>query len=306
MLNKWRKFSFVVIGILFLFNFLAWSAVYDLNRPDFLEINFFDVGQGDSTFIETPEGYQILIDGGPSSKVLEKLGAEMPFWDRTIDLIISSHPDPDHLLGLIDVLKNYKVGMVLTNGTVSSRPEFSEFKNQISKNKVSYITIRKNQKIIVGKNLSFEILAPLEDFEGREVSDFNTSSIVARMVYGNNAFLFTGDTSKSIEEKLTEENIDLNADVLKVAHHGSKTAENEDFIKAVNPEIAVIQVGLNNQYGHPHQEILDLLNKYGIRTLSTSSSRTLNSTEFKILRTDKDGDIKILSDGENLKVITQK
>jgi len=260
-----------------------------LNQPDFLEVNFFDVGQGDSSFIESPGGYQVLIDGGPSSRILEKLGEEMPFWDKTIDLIILSHPDPDHLSGLIDVLKNYKIGLIATNGTVSSRPEFKEFENLILKNKISYITIKKNQRILIGKNISFEILAPLEDFEGREVSDFNSSSIVARMVYDKNAFLFTDDTTKSIEKKLAEENIDLSADVLKVAHHGSKTAESEIFLNAVNPKIAVIQVGLNNQYGHPNQEVLDLLNKYGI----------------KIFRTDKDGDIKIFSDGENLKFITQ-
>jgi len=300
-----RKFTFGILLVLVFFNFIAWSLVYDLNRLDFLEVTFFDVGQGDSSFIETGEGYQILIDGGPSSRILEKLGKEMPFWDRSIDLIILTHPDLDHLTGLIDVLKNYKVDLVATNGTVSPRPEFKEFENQIKNKNLDSVILRKSQKILIGKNLYFEILAPLEDFEGREVSDFNTSSIVARMVFFKNEFLFTGDALKSIEDQLVGEGINLDSDILKVSHHGSKTATSENFINAVNPEIAVIQVGLNNQYGHPNKEVLDLLNKYGIRTLSTSSSTTLNSTEFKIFRTDKDGDIKIFSDGENLKLITQ-
>lgn len=286
MLNQRQKIKLGIIGILFIFNTLAWSVVYDLSQPRLLEVTFFDIGQGDSSFIESPGDYQILIDGGPSSRILEKLGEEMPFYDKSIDLIILSHPDPDHLSGLIEVLKNYKIGLIVANGTVSSKPEFKEFENLISKNKISYVTIKKNQRILIGKNLSFEILAPLEDFEGREVSDFNSSSIVARMVYDKNAFLFTGDTTKSIENKLMEEGINLNADVLKVAHHGSKTAESEIFLNAVNPKIAVIQVGLNNQYGHPNQEVLDLLNKYGIT----------------ILRTDQRGDIKIISDGKTFNV----
>ncbi|MDD5145793.1 MAG: MBL fold metallo-hydrolase [Candidatus Pacebacteria bacterium] len=284
-----KKVILIFLGILAMLNILAWIAVLDLSGQKFLEVTFFDVGQGDSSFIETPNGFQILIDGGPSSKVLEKLGKKMPFWDRSIDLIISSHPDPDHLLGLIDVSKNYKVGAVVTNGTVSSRPEFLEFKNLLEKNKVPLIVLKKNNQILIGENLYFKILAPLEDFEGREVADFNSSSIVAKMGYYKSAFLFMGDTPKSVEEDLVlEDGALLDSDVLKVAHHGSKTAKSEIFYETVSPKFAIIQVGLNNQYGHPHQEVLEALAKYGIYTM----------------RTDQEGDIKIISDGENLKILS--
>ena len=110
--------GFVILGVLFGLNVLAWVAVYDLSQSQLLEIVFFDVGQGDAIFIETPQGHQILIDGGPDSTVLERLGDEVPFWDRTIDLIILTHPEQDHVSGLIDVLKRYKVENILWTGVL--------------------------------------------------------------------------------------------------------------------------------------------------------------------------------------------
>jgi len=307
-----KNIPFIALGILFIANILVWTVVFDLNRPRVLEVNFFDVGQGDAIFVETPKRTQILIDGGPSSKIIEKLGKEMPFYDRSIDLIISTHPDSDHLSGLIDVLKRYKVNLVAFNGAKSLRPEFIEWESQILKKKIPTKVLKKSQRILIGDNLYFEILAPLENFEGREVSDFNTSSIVTKMVFGKNSFLFTADAPQSIEEKLVKENanldynpptahqgIDLNSDILKVSHHGSRTATTESFLKSVTPEIAVIQVSGDqkvkgkdcdnkerNQYGHPHCEVLERLEGYGI----------------KVFRTDKDGDIKIVSDGNNLRI----
>ncbi len=282
LIERKKKLILFSLGILFIADVLAWSVAFDLNSPKFLEVNFFDVGQGDAIFIQTPKRTQILIDGGPSSIILEKLGKEMPFYDRSIDFVISSHPDSDHLLGLIDVLKRYKVDLIGSNGTKSSRPEFKAWEGEIQKNKIPLTILKKGERILIGKNLYFEILAPLEDFEDREVSDFNTSSIVARMVYGENSFIFTGDTSKTIEEKLVGENINLNSDILKVGHHGSKTSTIESFIEAIKPKVAIIQVGKNNKYGHPYPEVLERLEKFGIN----------------IFRTDLQGDIKIISNGK--------
>ncbi len=283
LIEKKKKLILLSLGVLFIANILIWSIVLELNKSKFLEVNFFNVGQGDSIFIQTPKRTQILIDGGPSSKVLEKLGKEMPFYDRSINFVISSHPDPDHLLGLIDVLKRYKVDLFGFNGTKSSKPEFQVWEEQISKNKIPLTVLKRGQRISIGNNLYFEVLAPLENFEGREVSDFNTSSIVLKMVYKNNSFLFTGDATKSIEKELINQGDNLDSDILKVGHHGSRTSTTEEFLHAVTPEIAVIQVGEGNQYGHPHSEVLANLEKFGI----------------KILRTDLDGDIKIISDGKN-------
>ncbi|GAH66398.1 unnamed protein product, partial [marine sediment metagenome] len=126
-----REVSFFILGLLIFLNILAWLAVYDLNKPQSLEVNFFDVGQGEAIFIETPSRHQILIDGGPTSIILEKLGQEMPFWDRTIDLIILTHPEHDHLAGLIEVLKRYKVENILWTGTVRDTAEYKEWQRLI-------------------------------------------------------------------------------------------------------------------------------------------------------------------------------
>jgi competence protein ComEC len=281
-----KKLVFPLFSLLVVLNSLAWIVVYNLSKPQFLEVDFFDVGQGDSIFIETPQKYQILIDGGPSSRIIEKLGKVMPFYDRSLDLVILTHPDSDHLTGLIDVLKNYKVNLIGFTGVVSPNPEFIEWKFQISAKKIPQVVLKKNEKIIIGKEVYMYILAPLESFEGREVKDFNSSSIVARLVFKNSSFLFTGDMPKSVEKALVENKSNIDSDVLKIGHHGSKNSTSDIFLQAVTPEIAVIQVGKNNPYGHPHQEVLNRLQNYGI----------------KILRTDQDSDIKIISDGENFKI----
>lgn len=295
--KKIKNFIFLIFGLLITLNILAWIAVFDLRGPQLLEVNFLDVGQGDSIFIETPLRNQILIDGGPSSIILEKLGRKMPFWDRSIDLIILTHPEKDHLAGLIEVLKKYRVENILWTGVLRDTSEFQEWQKLIEeeKNKEgAQIKIAKNpQKINLSTsevNSYIEVLFPLESLEGKEMKDSNNSSIIAKLVFGENSFLFTGDIYKSAEKKLIDGGLDLNSDVLKVSHHGSKTSSGEEFLAAISPEIAVISVGKDNSYGHPHSETLETLAKYDI----------------KVLRTDRDGDIKILCNSQSLKLKLRK
>jgi len=283
--RNFQKLIPLFFGILFLSNILAWLVVYELNQPQLLEVSFFDVGQGDAIFIETSQGHQILIDGGPGSAVLEKLGAEMPFWDRTIDLIILTHPEHDHIAGLIEVLKAYEVENILWTGVIRNTAEYKEWKECI-KNEGAEIKIAEaGQKIKAGK-VYLDILYPFENLEGQKLKNINNTSIIARLVFGQNSFLFTGDIFKSVERKLVDEGVDLSSNVLKVGHHGSKTSNSEEFIQEVLPEIAVIQVGGDNSYGHPHQETLETLGKYDIR----------------VLRTDLNGDIKIISNSINCRI----
>jgi len=300
MKNK-KNFLFLTLSILFCLNILAWLAVYDLNKSQLLEVNFFNVSQGDAIFIETPERNQILIDGGPSSIILEKLGREMAFWDRSINLIILTHPEHDHLAGLIEVLKRYKVENILWTGVKRDTAEYEEWLERIKKEKAKIFIAKAGQKIACEKRslgfqpremrmrpceFSMEVLYPFENLEGKELKDSNNTSIVAKLIFGQNSFLFTGDAYKSVERELLEKGIDINSDIVKVAHHGSKTSSAEEFIEKVSPETAIISVGKDNTYGHPHQEVLETLEKYGIR----------------ILRTDLDGDIKIISDGKNYEI----
>ena len=255
-------------------------------------MNFFDIGQGDAIFIETPKGQQVLIDGGPSSVILEKLGKEIPFWDRDIDLIILSHPEADHLSGLIDVLKKYKVQNILWTGIIRDTPEYKEWQKLIKEEGAKIYIAKKGEKILMSNGISMEILYPFENLEGKEIKDSNDTSIVSRLNFSNTSFLFTGDISKTAEKELIREyscsNLckfaTLDSDVLKIAHHGSKNSSSEEFLQEVSPEFAVISVGKNNSYGHPAPETLENLNKYGI----------------KVLRTDEIGDIKIISDGKSI------
>ncbi|MCD6550616.1 MBL fold metallo-hydrolase [bacterium] len=280
--KKIERHFCLLISVLVLINILVWISVYDLSQPQYLEVSFFDVGQGDSIFIETPLGHQILIDGGPDSTVLEKLANEMPFWDKEIDLVILTHPEHDHISGLIDVLESFEVKNILWTGVKRNNYEYNEWKKRVREENSNVVIAQSDQCIRSGDVFLF-VLWPDENLENKEVKNINNSSIVMRLVFGRVSFLFEGDAFKSVEKKLIEKNKELKSNVLKVAHHGSKTSTGEEFLKEVFPEVAVIEVGKNNRYGHPHQEILDELEKYGI----------------KILRTDRDGDIKIISDGLN-------
>jgi len=279
---------FVVLGFLVLANVFAWTVVFDLRQSKFLEVNFFDVGQGDAIFIETPEQHQILIDGGPGSTILEKLGAEMPFWDRTIDLVILTHPEEDHLSGLIGVLKRYKVENILWTGVLHEAPEYNEWKRLIENEGAKIQIAKAGQKIFWNKNPEdfIEILYPFENLAGQDFKDVNDTSIVSRLVFGEKSFLFPGDIFEKAEGEILNKGATIDSDILKVAHHGSKTSSSPQFLAEVSPEIAVISLSKDNKYGHPHQETLEKLKNYGIR----------------ILRTDQDGDIKIISDGINLKL----
>ena len=286
-----KKSVFYVLAFLGLLNVFVWLIVYDLSKACFLEVTFLDVGQGDAIFIETPQRNQILIDGGPNSAILEKLNTRMPFWDRTIDLIILTHPESDHLTGLIEVLKRYKVENILWTGIIKDTNEYQEWEKLVENEDAEIKIAQAGQRI----NLStyetdkyIEVLYPFESLAGQEFKDSNNTSIVAKLVFGKNSFLFTGDTYKSVEKELIEKGISINSDILKVAHHGSKTSTSQDFVREVFPQIAVISAGRNNSYGHPHQETLDTLAKYDIT----------------IFRTDLQGDIEIISDGKNYGVST--
>lgn len=274
-----------VLAVLFFSNIPAWAAVSDFSKPQFLEVSFFDVGQGDAAFIETPENHQILIDGGPDSTILEKLSNEVPFWDNSLDLIILTHPEKDHLYGLLEVLKRYKVENILWTGVLRNTAEFKEWERLIEKEGAKIKIAQSGQKISAGEAV-FEILFPLEKLEGKEFKDSNDTSIISRLVFGENSFLFTGDVYQSMEKEILEKGINVDSDILKVSHHGSKTSSDPEFIEKVSPDIAVISVSKENSYGHPHEATLETFKKYGI----------------DILRTDQSSDIKIISNGYNLTI----
>jgi competence protein ComEC len=285
-MNQTRKnISIWIIIVLLFLNSFIWAIAYDLNKSQALEIIFFDIGQGDAIFIETPENHQVLIDGGSTNAVLDKLGKEMGFWDRTIDLVILTHPEHDHVAGLLGVLQRYKVDNILWTGVLRDTAEHGRWRQLIEKEEANIFIAELGQKIITPKT-EMTVLNPTNNLNNTTQRNTNNTSVVVRLVFGQNSFIFTGDVYKAIEESIADMNTALNSDVLKVGHHGSKTSTSQKLLAAVSPDIAVISAGKDNRYGHPDPGVLDILDKYDI----------------KVLRTDELGDIKILSDGKEITV----
>jgi len=277
-----KKFSLVCLTLLVV---LIWYAVFYFEARQNLLVTFFDIGQGDSIFIEAPNGNQILIDGGPGSAVLSKLGKALPFWDRSLDLLVLTHAHVDHVGGLLEVLKRYRVGAVLESGEKYSTPEYHEWHNLIKEKNIPVVIARRGQVFYIGKDLKLNVLSPFENYNGVSLKNPHEANVSTKLIFGKISVLLMGDAEKSVEYHLFNENpVELKSDILKVGHHGSKTSSSEDFLKAVSPKIAVIQVGRKNRYGHPHQEVLD----------------RLSALSVKILRTDLEGDIGFVSDGTYL------
>lgn len=278
-----KKFSLVFLVLLVV---LIWYAVFYFEAHQNLLVTFFDVGQGDAIFIEAPNGNQILVDGGPGDKILAKLGRTMLFGDRYIDLLVLTHPHADHLDGLLQVARHYKIGAVLETGVGHSISEYEEWHRTLEEKNVPIITAQRGQKIIFAKTGELDIFSPFASFVGASLKNPHDANIVSKLMYGNSSFLLTGDAERSLEYRLLLESGGLKlysfkSQVLKVGHHGSKTSSSEEFLKAVSPRFAVIQVGRKNRYGHPAQEVLDRLEAAGT----------------KILRNDLDGDISFQSNG---------
>ncbi len=233
-----------------------------------MTVAFLNIGQGDSIFIESPSGNQVLIDGGPDRSVLREISKVIPFYDRNIDLVLATHPDADHIGGLVDIISRYKVGLFMEPGTESDTSIYKELETRIKKPEINKIEARQGMVVDLGSGAMLEILFPVLDPSGMET---NTSSIVARLVYGESEFLLTGDSPLNIEDYLVDSGVDLDSDVLKAGHHGSKTSTSETFVKAVDPEYAVISAGKDNRYGHPHQEVLNILEKNNVKVLNTAT-----------------------------------
>ena len=237
---------------------------------EMLCVVFLDVGQGDATFIQSPSGRQMLIDSGRDDGVLRQLGEVMSFSDRDIDYVVATHPDADHIGGLAVVLDRFSVGNVIRTENESDTGVWETVERKIEEEGAVVHYARRGQRYDLGSNVYVEILFP--DIDASELES-NTSSIVARLVYGDTAFMLTGDSPKSIEEYLVlVEGENLESDVLKVGHHGSHTSTSELFLAEVDPEYAVISAGADNSYGHPHLEVTDMLFNFGVETLSTAEN----------------------------------
>jgi competence protein ComEC len=241
-------------------------------------VDFLDVGQGDAALITAPDGQQFLIDGGPSGiELVRELGRVMPHWDRTIEAVLLTHPQEDHMAGLPELDRRFHILSAYQNGRSNTTETFGYYE-------AAYPTTR---RLTAGDDFAFgglrvEVLWPPVGFETEELND---TSLVLRVTYRHVSLLFTGDSEAPVHEALMAAG-DLRADVLKVPHHGSKTTDPE-FFAVVSPSVAVISVGTGNAFGHPHADTLAALQ--GTR----------------LFRTDQDGRVTIRSDGRTIRVSSE-
>ena len=231
-----------------------------------------------STFIESPTGTQVLIDGGKGSSVLGALSSAMGFFDRDIDMVIATHPDMDHVAGLIDVLRRYEVETILLTENKSDTPAFTTFLEAVQEEGATVVYARRGQVFDLGRgelgSTTLSILFPDRD---PSMLESNMSSIVARLVYGQSEYLLTGDSPEEIEAYLVDSGVMLQSDVLKAGHHGSKTSSSEVFVSAVAPTYAIFSAGKNNSYGHPHKEVIDRFTARNVIQKNTAEEGSIYS-----------------------------
>ncbi len=255
---------------------LATILLFILLNPKKVGIMTFavlDVGQGDALYIESPTGTQVIVDGGPGNNLLKVLPKVLPFYDRSVDMIVVTNPDSDHYEGFIKFLDKYSVANVLEPGTTNSYQAYGVFQKKIEQKNIKKTIARRGQEIDLGGGAYLQVLFP--DRNVSEVSP-NTGSIVMKLVYGDASVLLQGDSISSIEQYLLELDGDyLKADILKAGHHGSKTSSIEEYVAKVSPKWAVISSGENNSYGHPHKETIQTMNKLKIPTYSTCNNGTI-------------------------------
>lgn len=272
-LRRWRLIFLVFLTAI---TFFLWFLPSDnlVAQSNLLRVSFLDVGQGDAIFIETPEGIQVLIDGGPNSAVLKGLSNLMKISDREIDLIIGTHPDNDHIGGLIEVLERYRVGSILLTENQSETAAYRRFATATESEGASIITARRGQTFTLGASTTLRVLFPVTDPSQMES---NASSIILQLQYGEVEFMLTGDAPQSIEDYLVSlEGETLESEVLKLGHHGSKTSTSADFLERVDPDFAIVSAEADSRYGHPHPEVVELVSGRGIDILHTADLGTIS------------------------------
>lgn len=275
------------IGLLALTALAIWLAGRGL--PDGrLHVYFLDVGQGDAILVHAPDGRQLLIDGGPSPvALLGELGDTLPFWDHTLDLVVLTHPDADHMTGLIALPERYRIAQVLDSPLSAQTPEASPWLMAVEQAAIPRHFARRGMVLDVG-DLKITVLHPGPQLLKGTPADDNNNSTVLRLDYGQTSFLLTADIEYEAEADLIEAGIFLPSDVLKIGHHGSRRSTSPAFVDAVRPRLAVIQVGQDNDFGHPHPEVLSRL------------------AGIEVLRTDQHGRIEVVSNGKDLWVRTAR
>ena len=271
LLNKIIWPGVLLMILLIIFPLIIEQFTIQKNRKEKLFVSFFDVGQGDASFIRTSKGKIFLIDGGPDNLVLYRLGEQMAFYERKIEAIIISHWHDDHIIGLLEVLRRYQVRYLILATNLESSPFTPLVLEAAAKNKIKIINISSSLKLNLDNQCELFFLNPLS----LEVKENSNNSLLTKLNCLNFRVLFSGDNEKEVENALLQSSFDLSADIFKASHHGSKTSNQEEFLKIVNPKIMIISAGINNRFNHPALETL----------------KTATELKIEVFRTDKSGNL---------------
>ena len=291
-----KKVTQTVLILLVLVLIFVWTEVVKSPHDDSVHIYFLNVGQGDAELIEKGNT-QILIDGGPDDKVLSELGKVMPASDRKIETVILTHPHADHLTGLNQVLDRYEVGTIYSNGTLYTTNGYLEFLSKIKDKKIDYQIPEIDQEIKLFDNSSLTFLWPGRQYVGATVENANNASEVTRFCYFSHCALLTGDietdeqakmfaschselvseSQKTLKQVQGDNNCDniFESELLKIPHHGSTNGTNQTLLDMVKPKHAIIEVGADNKFGHPHAATIDLLKSANLETFRTDRDGTV-------------------------------
>lgn len=265
--SYWKE---TVLVLLVSVSVVLWYVVINEDRKGILTFAVLDVGQGDSLFIESPTGVQVLVDGGPGKNLMKEISKVLPWYDRRIDMLVVTNPDRDHYEGFIPLLDKYKVDVVLEPGTNNTNEAYKVLEDKIISKNIPKIIVERGEIVDLGAGAYLQILFPDRDISGLSPND---GSIVMRLVYGDTSVMLQGDSTARIEEYiLSLDGEKLKSTILKAGHHGSKTSSIEAYVSAVSPDWAVISSGANNSYGHPHKETIDTLTKLNIPALNTCNN----------------------------------
>lgn len=272
-----RSASLAIVGALFLFCAGVWTVVYaeTPRHSGVLTLAILDVGQGDALYIESPVGIQVLVDAGPDGSVLRALPDVMPALDRSLDAVIATHPDADHIGGFVDVIERYGIGVYIMSGIPKETKTAERLEAAVEERRIPRIVARRGMVLELGGGAALEVLYPDYDVSVLPEGKANEGGIVTRLRFGESAALLMADVGKGVEARLLVlEGEALESDVLKVGHHGSRYSSDEAFVTAVSPETAVISVG-KNSYGHPTAQALGVVGRVGALLLRTDEDGTI-------------------------------